>query len=213
MAKLEKRDEESAWNFYRSIQGNNDASAIRGHLWEWQVHKYFHSIMEPMTFQASSLDNSMESIEISFSHTIQHKDFGNIQTFQGLLMSLVHEHQSCYLKPSSKTFATVDSVLYVHDDNPNHQKLIGCQITDARAHPSSIKGFTIMQTSLKHTVPELECLRPSAGQKWIIVFIVPKPMGSSFTKQGYKEAVGRSIWDSKIAQYVLELDTKEVWKV
>jgi hypothetical protein len=47
--------------------------------------------------------------------------------------------------------------------------------------------------------------------KWIILFVVPAPMGASFSTQKFKEMDRDPDWDSKTAQFVLELDPDLVW--
>jgi len=133
--------------------------------------------------------------------------------FQATLKSAVLGGESCYLKPLSTNFGSIDSVLY----DPNFirgglRPLIGLQMTDAQKHDISVKGLAMIQKSLHPKDPSLKSLRPSSTQKWIICFVVPAPMGVSFVKQGFKDPVGKSHWDSKISQHVLELPTEEVWK-
>jgi hypothetical protein len=142
---------------------------------------------------------------------MQHKDFGDVQTFQGLLASAVGQDVLCYMKPVAKNFVTIDSVLFTHDfTEPGILPLISVQITDALKHPCKVWGFKTLQTSLKSQIPQLASLRPSVAKKWILVFIVPSPMASSFTKQIFDDVATKTIWDSKVVQYVLELDKDEV---
>jgi hypothetical protein len=58
------------------------------------------------------------------------------------------------------------------------------------------------------SIPELNALRPSIAMKWIIVFVVPKNMGGTFELQKFQD--GSRTWESKTAQYVLELDPEAV---
>ena len=85
-------------------------------------------------------------------------------------------------------------------------------MTEAIDHPTSVKGLAKIQRSLKLKDPELKSLRPSSAQKWIICFVRPATMGASFLKQRFKDPLGKSHWDSKISQYVLELPPDKVWK-
>lgn len=213
VAEMEQRDKDFSYKFYRSLQATNDASAFRGRVWERQVHKYFRSIADPTTFCAHSLDNRANSINFSLSNAVQQKDFGTIAAFRGELLSCVRGRKPCYLKPISRTFATVDSVIYLPGFNqPGLQPVLNCQMTDSWTHLISAKGFATIQSSLKPSITDLNELRPSTTQKWILLFIVPAPTGSAFVKQNYKEQEGKRIWGPKVAQYVLELDPGEVWK-
>jgi len=212
MAEVEQRDIDGAYKFYMQIQGSTDAAQVRGRVWERQVHKYLRSIQIPTSFCIYSLDNHANSLNIQFSSTTLHEAFGPNQIFEGRLTSSIRNGSSCYLKPVSKTFASIDSVLYEHDASRfGFQPLIAFQMTDAWSHPLSVKGLATIQKSLRLQVPELKALRPSGSQKWIIVFVVPAPMGESFVKQGFKDPGGPSHWDSKTAQYVLELKREHVF--
>jgi hypothetical protein len=212
MAEKEQREKDVGFKFYQSIQATMDASAFRGRIWEWQVHKYFRSITSPTVFQAHSLDNRVDRIVFSLSDAMQHKDFGPIQAFQGELASCVRIKKPCYLKPISKTFAAIDSIFYLPDfATRGLRPIIACQMTDSSIHHINRLGLATLQRSFKTGVPELNCLRPLVNDKWILLFIVPAPTGSAFTKQSYVGS-GTKTWGTKVAQYVLELDPKEVWK-
>jgi hypothetical protein len=107
----------------------------------------------------------------------------------------------------------LDSFLYQHGvHHPSFQLLIGFQISDGYKHPLSLKGLRQLQKSLKPKVAELKALRPSPRKKTIILFVVPAPMGASFSKQPFKEKAEDLNWDAKTAQFVLELDPDVVWK-
>jgi hypothetical protein len=213
MIEVERRNADSAEKFYRSILANAHAAPLRGRMWEHQVHKYLRSDSKPTSFTAFYLDDRKKTVQISFPPSMQHKDFGDVQTFQGLLASAVGQDVSCYMKPVAKNFATIDSVLFAHDfTEPGILPLISVQITDALKHPCKVRAFKTLQTSLKSQIPQLASLRPSVAKKWILVFIVPSPMASSFTKQTFDDVATKTIWDSKVVQYVLELDKDEVWK-
>ncbi|KAF8273633.1 hypothetical protein EI94DRAFT_1913870 [Lactarius quietus] len=212
---LEVRNAHAARTFYNQIQATPNAATLRGMLWERQVHKYFRSLQpktETFTFQANSLDNRNDKRLIKLSDATVHKDFGPIQDFRGYLKSSVVNRTSCYLKPIAGNFASVDAVLYdaVAGD------LLGLQMTESLHHPISITGLAAIQTELTPGDRTLKDLRPTVCKKWNIIFVVPKPMGASYPKQGFKEKgkpVKKTSWQSKTKQYVLELDKKVVWDV
>jgi hypothetical protein len=213
VAEAEQRDVESAYKFYRQVQASTAAAPFRGRMWERQVHKYFRSIQHSMSFDIYSLDNR-NKLEIHFSPNTHHEAFGPIQIFGGRLASSIADKKSCYLKPIAANFGSIDSVLYEHGVlRDGFQPLIPFQMTDAATHPLNTKGLEIIQKSLTLQVPGLKALRPSTSQKWIIVFVVPAPMGASFVKQKFKGPDGPSHWESKTAQYVLELDPNVIWKL
>ena len=215
LAEQDEREENGAYKFYQSIQSTTEAAGLRGQIWERRVHKYFRRI-EPTTFQITSLDDRSTTFDIKMSGEM-FKDFGSIQQFQGHLATCVRAGQSGYLKPLSRSFATLVSLFYAHDfAEQGYQPLMGCQMTEAYTHSLSITGYETVQKSLKPSVPELASLRPSTSMKWITIFVVPEPMGQTFTKQSYKgtECKGqasRKTWDSRIAQFVLELNKDLVW--
>jgi len=213
MGTLEQRDAAAAHKFYKQIQCTSDAAAVRGRLWERQVHKYFRSLRDPTAFTICSLDNRTNSMTIEFSPATLHRDIGPIQTFEGELTSSIRGGKSCYLKPISKNFASIDAVLYEHGVvRPGLQPFLGAQMTDAATHPTSIKGLALIQKSLKLNVPELKALRPSSTKKWILLFIVPESMEASFVRQNFKDPEGGgSHWASKTAQYVLGLSPEQIW--
>jgi hypothetical protein len=110
----------------------------------------------------------------------------------------------------NRNFATLGSFLYLPGFNhPGVQPLLGLQMTDANHHDISLKGLQGAQTACKTTIPELNALRPSAQQQWIIIFVVPAFIGACFGVQKIKDDCKH--WESKTAQYILELP-EEVWK-
>jgi hypothetical protein len=214
MIEMNKRRRNGAHEFYQTIQATSNASALRGRMWEGQVHNYLCSIANEMDFYANSLDDPTKTMRFSLSSAMESKDFGTIQAFQGELASCVRDRKPCYLRPVSKTFATIDSVIFVPDfPQSGHQLLLFCQMADCYTHSINISGLENIQRSFKRAIPELKSLRPSARRKWIILFIVPKPTGSAFTRQNFSDVKGARIWGPKVAQYVLELNPREVWMV
>jgi hypothetical protein len=213
VAHLDAQDRDAAFNFYRTIQGTLDGAVMRGKMWETKVHKFFGSIMQPRTFHIFSLDGHSASFDIEFSSSTLHRNFGPTQIFGGELASSVKIGSSCYLKPESRIFATFDSFLYQHGmSQPGCQPLIGCQITDARAHPMSTKGLASVQKCLKSKIPELKSLRPTKARRWIILFVVPERMAASFVKQQFKDTKTAAHWEDKTTQYVLGLPVAEVMR-
>jgi hypothetical protein len=213
MVEMNERRKNGAYDFYQTIRATSDASTLRGRMWEGQVHKYFCSISDERTFYATSLDDHAKTICFSLSGGVDRKDFGTIQAFQGELASHIRDHKSCYLRPVSKTFATVDSVIFVPDcPQSEHPPVLFCQMADCLTHHINTSGLENIQRSFSRRIPELKSLRPAAGRKWAILFIVPKPTGSAFTEQNFSDAKGARIWGPKVAQYVLELDPVEVWR-
>jgi hypothetical protein len=213
VAALDRRDNDAAYRFYKAIQGTPDGAMIRGKLWETKVHKFFSSITRPKNFHILSLNDRSTSFDIELSSSTVRQNFESVQNFAGLLASFVKNEQSCYLKLLSPTFPTFDSFLYQHGmSQPGCQPLIGLQITDACDHPISIKGLADIETSLKPKVPELRSLRPTVARKWIILFVVPEPMATSFVEQRFKDAKKSANWGVKTTQYVLGLPEQEVMR-
>lgn len=213
VVEMETRDEHAAHKLYKQIQGTVDAAEFRGRLWERQVHKFFRSISARKQFHIHSLPDRDDSLIIEFSSAVSHQTFGPIQMFTGLLNSSVKDHKSSYLKPLNKNFATFDSFLYQPglNDSQGVQPLLGIQITDAGIYDIGLRGLQTLQTACKPQIPDLNTLRPSAERKWIILFIVPAPMGASFQSQNIKPPSEH--WKSKTVQYILELPVEEVWNL
>jgi hypothetical protein len=212
LTEMESQDERAAFKLYQQIQGTTDAAAFCGKIWERQVHKFFRSIQKPTPFRIFSLVDRDHYLDIEFSSDTSHHAFGPNQEFGGLLASSVKDQKSCYLKPLNQNFATFDSFLYQHGFNHGHndfQPLLGFQITDASDHPISLSGLTTTQTACRLAIPELKALRPSAQHKWIVVFVVPASMEAAFRVQNIKPESKH--WESKIAQYVMGLERKQVW--
>ncbi|KAF5379025.1 hypothetical protein D9615_006070 [Tricholomella constricta] len=208
---LEGRDTYAARNFYIQMQARSGAEFC-GRLWERQVHKHFRSLERSTEFQAVGLDNRNNTKQIILSAATAYSDFGPMQDFQDGLTSSVRDGRQCCLKPMATTFAIFDAVLY----DPGAGDLLGLQMTESPNHPLNIAGLETIQKALAPRIQSLNHLRPTVDKKLIIVFVVPKPMGASFLKQGFKKmgkAVKTMVWEKKTEQYVLELDPDEVWRV
>jgi hypothetical protein len=136
---------------------------------------------------------------------IKHFVFGPSQGLSGKIADCVDARKSAYLQPISDNFASLDSIIY----QPNNP-LIGIQITNVSTHPINTKGLKALQSLLSPKNESLSPLRPTFEKPWIILFVVPKQMEKSFTRQSITGHASAT-W-SKIVQYVLGLDEREVFR-
>ena len=197
---LDERSENGAFNLYKSIRGSSLAVAFRGQIWEHKVHEYFRRNVASFTIR--SLDDA-STRPWGLSEDVKHFDFGPCQMTTGELARRVEAGESVYLRPISDAFASLDSVIY-QPTGP----LVGIQVTDTLVHPIKATGLRVLQRLLNPTDASLAPLRPSVAKPWLLLFVVPTPMESSFTKQSIK---GAAIWSRQTVQYVLGLDPREVF--
>jgi len=142
---------------------------------------------------------------IEFSPDVSHETFGSHQDFGEQLASSVKNNKSCYLKPTEWNLTTFHSFLYQPGFNHPGFQPLGLQMTDVQHHDISLKSPQTL------VIPELNALRPTAKRKWIIIFVVPASVGASFEVQKFED--GAKHWEPKMAQYILQLQEEEVWKV
>jgi hypothetical protein len=200
---LDERSADAAFNLYQSIQGSSLAAAFRGKIWERKVHGYFRRTATSFTIR--SLDGTSTRLW-DFSKDMKHFDFGPPQMLAGEIARCVAAGESVYLQPISDNFASLDSIIYQPTDD-----LVGIQITDTLIHPIKATGLSALQLLLKPKHALLAPLRPTVGKPWILLFVVPTPMGNSFTRQNI-EGVAAANWSRKTVQYVLGLDRREVFR-
>ncbi|KIL61625.1 hypothetical protein M378DRAFT_166758 [Amanita muscaria Koide BX008] len=213
MDALDQRSADAAYNLYCAIQWSPHSSGLRGKMFETQVHPFFRNITKPRTFIIHSLDDPSTTFDITFSSDTKYLTFGPIHRFSGQLASSVEKNKSCYLKPLSPVFPTFDSFLYRYGiPQSGCSPLIGLQVTTAAKHAISIKGLEKVQKSLNPQNTHLDPLRPSKGNKWIVLFVVPDTRGASFRKQKIKGAEKVGHWNEKTSQYVLTLSEEEVFR-
>ena len=210
VAALDRQKTDAAYYVYRRLGGSRH-DALGRQLFKFKVDKFFQSITEPRSFSIRSLDDPTMMFDIELSSAVVCHTFGSEEVFAGHLATSVRNQESCHLKPLSPIFPTFNSFLYQHTmSQSGYHPFMGIQVTDAASHSVSVQGLIGAQKSLKRRIPELNDLRPTTAKKWIILFVVPDSMATSFEKQIIKDADKVGDWDSKIAQYVLGLPEQEV---
>jgi hypothetical protein len=195
----------AAWEFYTTLRSSDDAS-LRGRIWERQVHSYLHSRTNSVNLVAISLEIQQKSIDIEIPPGIPRRDF-NSGSFLNNLEDAIQKRNPVYLIPLDPNFPTIDSALY-KPDNP----FCYFQMTIADQHSPKTIGFKKLQRWMKRD-SLASTLRPTKHKPWHLIYIVPKGMRDTISKQclvGSESEV--EIWGAKIKQFVLEISTEEVFK-
>ncbi|KAF8340993.1 hypothetical protein F5887DRAFT_1224859 [Amanita rubescens] len=198
---LDRRNADAAFDLYQSTRGSSLAVPFRGNMWERKAHGYLGACL----FTIRSLDD-MPDARLGLPEDIKYFAFGPPQELSGKIADCVNAKESVYLQPISDNFASLNSIIY----QPNNP-LIGIQITNASTHPIETKGLKALQSLLSPKNESLSPLRPTSEKPWIILFVVPKRMEKSFTRQsitGHDSAA----WSKKTVQYVLGLDERQVFR-
>jgi hypothetical protein len=201
---LDSRGAEAAYKLYMDIEGSPRAASFSGQLWERKVHRYFLS--------GRDLSFTIQCLEDDDDSTMEWKPFKDMLTFNfrpakrlaGHLHQCIEANKAGYFRPKSDHFASFDAIIYQPE-----KPLVNAQITDNRDHDISTRGPKLLQKLLHATDPMSQPLRPLAKKPWIILFIVPTPMHTTFTKQNFKPDA--LIWRAKTKQYVLGLDKYDVF--
>lgn len=200
---LNKQSANAAFDLYQNTQGSSKAATLRGNLWELKIHGYLPR-QGGCPFTIRSLDN-VPNNQLVLPKDIKHFVFGPPQELSGTIADCVDARKAVYLQPISDSFASLDSIIY----QPNCP-LIGIQVTNAASHSINTKGLMNLQSYLSPKNKFLSPLRPTVEKPWIILFVVPKPMESYFTKQRIT-GDANATWSKKTVQYVLGLDEVEVF--
>jgi hypothetical protein len=169
-----------------------------------KVHRYF--------FSGHDLSFTIQCLEDDDDSTMEWKPFRDMLTFNfgpakrlaGHLHQCIEANKAGYFRPKSDHFASFDAIIYQPE-----KPLVNAQITENHDHDISTRGPKLLQKLLRATDSMLQPLRPLAKKPWIILFIVPTPMHTTFTKQNFKPDA--PIWRAKMKQYVLGLDKYDVF--
>ena len=201
---LDKRSADAAFDLYESIRGSSLAASFRCNMWERKAHGYLPR-QGTCSFTIRSLDDASNA-RLDLPEGIKYSVFGPTQELSGKIADCVDARESVYLQPISDNFASLDSIIY----QPNNP-LIGIQITNASSHSIKTKGLKALQSLLSSKNKSLSPLRPTPEKPWIILFVVPKQMEKSFTRQSIT-GHANATWSKKTVQYVLGLDEREVFR-
>jgi hypothetical protein len=131
--------------------------------------------------------------------------FGPPQALVGHLAKCVAAKESgCFqLTSESDYFASLDAILYQPDNT-----LVGIQVTsdpEEFGRHIKTKGLNNLRRLLNSKdVSFLAPLRLTTEQPWLLLFVVPTPMDTTFTKLDI-EGVRVAEWDQKIVEFVLDL--------
>ena len=211
---LESQGAEAAYELYQRIEGYPPASAFRGQLWEHKVQRYLCSGNLPSF--------TIQCLEDRDSSTMEWNPFKNMSTFNfgpskriaGHLHECIAANKAGYFQPESKNFESFGSIVY----EPN-KPLVYIQVTENHDHPIKTGGPTLLQELLNPSDAALKSLRPLVSQPWIILFVVPIPMQTTFKKQNFvqtslkkqKSDSNVATWKKKTKQYVLGLEKYDVF--
>ena len=201
-ATLDERSEDAAYKLYVRLEGSPSAASFRGTLWERRVHRYFRSLPTPWSFTIRALSDS-STLEWGPFEDMNFFNFVPGQMLAGHLAQCVAAGNPGYLRPVSSNFTSFDCIVYRPTD-----ALAGLLVTTTHKHLVKAKGLEGVQALLSPRNPLLSSLRPTVGKPWIILFVVPSPMNSSYITQQIDG--GSPIWLRKTAQYVLGLDVQKV---
>jgi hypothetical protein len=201
---LDNQGLQAALDLYQQTEGSVRAASFRGQLWERKVQRYFCS-GNALSFTIRCLeDDDSSTMEWNISKTMSTYDFGSSHMLSGYLKQCVADKKPGYFRPKSDNFASFDAIMY----QPN-SPLFPVQISQQKHHGIKLKGPKLLQKSLLRSDAMLKRLRPLVDAPWIVVFVLPKPMETTFKKQKF---IPRArIWKAKTKQYVLGLDRRAVF--
>jgi hypothetical protein len=202
LSTLESRSLENAYKFYLKIEGSRYAAPLRGRMWERVVLRYFH-YTETLSFTIQSLENGNIKEWAPFKDMTTF-DFGPPRRLADHLKKCIIDNKAGFFRPKSKIFKSFDAIFY----EPG-EPLSLAQITENYLHFEKLSGLQDLQRLLSRRDGVLKSVRPSVASPWILLFIVPQPMDSTFPKQKQKPDV--RIWHRKTRQYVLGLDKAAVF--
>ena len=131
-------------------------------------------------------------------------NFGPSNRIVGYLHKCIAAKKAGYFRPKSKTFASFDSIVY----EPG-KPLTNIQVTQNREHPINPCGPTLLQALLRPSETGLKPLCPLVSKPWILLFVVPEPMQTTYKKQNFKPDA--AVWRGKMKQYVLGLNEYDVF--
>lgn len=200
---LDSRGVEAAYKLYMDIEGSPQAASFKGQLWENKVHRYFLSDRD-LSFTIRCLEDESTMEWKLFKGRLTF-DFGPARRLPGHLHQCIEANKAGYFRPKSANFASFDAIIYQPE-----KPLVNIQITENHTHDISTCGPKLLQKLLHPTDIKLKPLCPVVKTPWTILFIVPKPMDATFTKQKFKPDADASAWRAKTKQYVLGLDRKDV---
>lgn len=194
MADLHKRSKTTAYQFYCSIQGSSNASALVERMFETQFHLFVADT--PRTFTIESLDDRSDTLQVCFSSNTNHNMFGDINHFSGWLSS--SNTSLLYLQPLSPVFPSFDA--FLHQPTRSFAWFLAshCFAGDYYTDPS-YQHQRLRESSTIASPGTAE--RSPPDEKW--KDIVPKTLGAAFLKQRIEGTEKVEHWYGKTGVIIL----------
>ena len=200
---IERQSAQSLLASYNAVKSLKPYAAVSGELLERAFHAFL-TTEDGRQFTIRSLDDgTLWSIKITSD--IKSGSFGSTKTLDRHAIKRLADGKACYLKPLSRTRATVDAILLLPAGSfkavnpPGQLTLTGplfmlFVFTRGTKHSVKPSGLRLIQSAF-YKAPG-SSLRPTQFAPWHIVFAVPPDLASRYkTTQPIQELDGVSDMD------------------
>ncbi|KAL5526986.1 SQS1_4 [Sanghuangporus sanghuang] len=174
---------------YETLMRHQGTRTAAGLLFEGAGHRWLLRACKSL-LTAASLSFPGETVALNLSHLDKTFDFGKIENID----------TTKYYRPLSSRLAGVDSFAVTVDTEGHATEVVLFQFTVSVDHPIKT-GFVKALWEINHL----------SDLKWRYIFIVPEDEASGLTEQPWAPASEADTWKRRVAQYVLGVNTEELY--
>ncbi|KAL5480221.1 SQS1_1 [Sanghuangporus weigelae] len=174
---------------YETLMRHQGTRTAAGLLFEGVGHRWLLKACKSL-LTVDSLSSPGETVALNLSHLDKTFDFGKVENID----------TTKYYRPLSSRLAGVDSFAVTVDPEGHATEVILFQFIVSVDHPIKT-GFVKALWGTNHL----------SDLKWRYIFIVPEDEASGLTEQPWAPASEASTWKRRIDQYVLGVNTKELY--